>query len=124
MSPAPDPLAPRRPSILEHLVPWQRGFWWEGHESDLSVAREVTQARLTEALKVGAETYEGELEMDYLSRLSPIKITPQLHDRDGSIATSLREHGFRVGNRLARPLARYALSLSRRANSYRGTPAL
>jgi hypothetical protein len=23
-------------------------------------------------LKVGAETYEGELEMDYLSRLSPI----------------------------------------------------
>jgi hypothetical protein len=26
-----------------------------------------------EALKVGAETYEGELEMDYLSRLSPIR---------------------------------------------------
>jgi hypothetical protein len=24
-------------------------------------------------LKVGAETYEGELEMDYLSRLSPIR---------------------------------------------------
>ena len=56
MSPAPDPLAPRRPSILEHLVPWQRGFWWEGHDSDLSVASEVTQARVTEALKVGAET--------------------------------------------------------------------
>jgi hypothetical protein len=25
---------------------------------------------VTEALKVGAETYEGELEMDYVSRLS------------------------------------------------------
>jgi hypothetical protein len=24
-------------------------------------------------LKVGAETYEGELEMDYLSRLSPVR---------------------------------------------------
>ena len=44
------------------------------HESDLSVASEVTQARVTEALKVGAETYEGELDMDYLSRLSPIKL--------------------------------------------------
>jgi hypothetical protein len=42
----------------------------EAHESDLSVASEVTQARVTEALKVGAETYEGEL---YLSRLSPIR---------------------------------------------------
>ena len=31
-----------------------------------------TQARVT-ALKVGAETYEGELEMDYLSRLSPMR---------------------------------------------------
>ncbi|WP_433965497.1 hypothetical protein [Tunturiibacter gelidiferens] len=29
----------------------------------MSVASEVTQARVTEALKVGAETYEGELEM-------------------------------------------------------------
>jgi hypothetical protein len=28
---------------------------------------------VTEVLKVGAETYEGELEMDYLSRLSPTK---------------------------------------------------
>jgi len=26
-----------------------------------------------EALKVGAETYEGELEMNYLSRLSPAR---------------------------------------------------
>jgi len=48
------------------------GLLVEAHESDLSVASEVTQARVTEALKVGAETYEGELEMDYLSRLSPI----------------------------------------------------
>jgi len=46
------------------------GLLVEAHESDLSVASEVTQARVTEALKVGAETYEGELEMDFLSRLS------------------------------------------------------
>lgn len=48
------------------------GLLVEAHESDLSVASEVTQARVTDALKVGAETYEGELEMDYLSKLSPI----------------------------------------------------
>ena len=42
------------------------GLLVEAH--DLSVSSEVTQA-----LKVGAETYEGELEMDYLSRLSPIR---------------------------------------------------
>ena len=47
------------------------GLLTEAHESDLSVASAVTQARVAEALKVGAETYEGELEMDYLSRLSP-----------------------------------------------------
>ena len=58
--------------MLEHLVPWQRVLV-EAHESDLSVASEVTQARVREVLKVGAETYEGELEMDYLSRLSPIR---------------------------------------------------
>ena len=45
------------------------GLLVEAHESDLNVVSEVTQARVTEALKVGAETYEGELEMDYLSRL-------------------------------------------------------
>jgi hypothetical protein len=45
----------------------------EAHESDLSLANEVTQARVREALKVGAETYEGELEMDYLSKLSPTR---------------------------------------------------
>ena len=45
------------------------GLLIEAHESDLSVASEVTQARVKEALKVGAETYEGELEMDYLSKL-------------------------------------------------------
>src|SRR5271163_812375 len=49
------------------------GLLVEAHESDLSVASEVTQARVAEALKVGAETYEGELEMGYLSRLSPIQ---------------------------------------------------
>jgi hypothetical protein len=36
----------------------------------LSVANDVTQARVTEVLKLGAETNEGELEMDYLSKLS------------------------------------------------------
>jgi enoyl-CoA hydratase/carnithine racemase len=48
------------------------GLLVEAHESDLSVASEVTQARVQEALEVGAETYEGELEMDYVSRLAPI----------------------------------------------------
>jgi enoyl-CoA hydratase/carnithine racemase len=48
------------------------GLLVEAHESDLSVASEVTQARVAEALKVGAETYEGELELEFLSRLSPI----------------------------------------------------
>lgn len=47
------------------------GLLTEAHESDLSVASEVSQARVKEALKVGAETYEGELEMDFLERLSP-----------------------------------------------------
>jgi hypothetical protein len=32
----------------------------------------IDQARVREALKVGAETFEGELEMDFLSKLSPI----------------------------------------------------
>ncbi|WP_042883363.1 enoyl-CoA hydratase/isomerase family protein [Cupriavidus necator] len=49
------------------------GLLVEAHESDLSVASEVTQARVADALKVGAETYEGELEMAFLSRLSPIR---------------------------------------------------
>jgi enoyl-CoA hydratase/carnithine racemase len=35
-----------------------------GGESEIALAVD---------LKVGAETYEGELEMDYLSRLSPIR---------------------------------------------------
>ena len=46
----------------------------EPHKSDLSVATEVTQARVGEALKAGAETYEGEPEIDYLSR----HITPRM----------------------------------------------
>jgi enoyl-CoA hydratase/carnithine racemase len=49
------------------------GLLVEAHESDLSVANEVTQARVKEALKVGAETYEGELEMGFLSRLTPTR---------------------------------------------------
>ena len=49
------------------------GLLVEAHESDLSVASDVTQARVKEALKVGAETYEGELEMGFISRLSPTR---------------------------------------------------
>ena len=49
------------------------GLLVEARESDLSVANELTQARVVDALRVGAETYEGELEMDFLSRLSPIR---------------------------------------------------
>ena len=47
------------------------GLLVEAHESDLSVASELTQARVAEALKLGAETYEGELEMGFLSELTP-----------------------------------------------------
>jgi enoyl-CoA hydratase/carnithine racemase len=47
------------------------GLLVEAHESDLCVASEVTQARVAEALKVGAETHEGELELGFLARLSP-----------------------------------------------------
>jgi hypothetical protein len=46
------------------------GLLVEAPASDLSVANEVTQARVTEALTVGAETYEGELELDFISSLS------------------------------------------------------
>jgi enoyl-CoA hydratase/carnithine racemase len=49
------------------------GLLVEAHQSDLSVASELSQARVKEALKVGAETYEGELEMDFLERLSTTK---------------------------------------------------
>jgi enoyl-CoA hydratase/carnithine racemase len=49
------------------------GLLVEAHESDLSVASEVTQARVKEALTVGAETYEGELDMAFISQLSPAK---------------------------------------------------
>ena len=49
------------------------GLLVEAHESDSSVASEVTQARVREALKVGAETYEGELELEFLTRLSPAR---------------------------------------------------
>jgi enoyl-CoA hydratase/carnithine racemase len=45
------------------------GLLVEAHESDLSVASDVTQALVTKALTVGAETYEGELELDFLSNL-------------------------------------------------------
>jgi enoyl-CoA hydratase/carnithine racemase len=49
------------------------GLLVEAHQSDLSVASEVTQARVKEALQVGAETYEGELDMGFISQLSPAR---------------------------------------------------
>jgi enoyl-CoA hydratase/carnithine racemase len=48
------------------------GLLVEAHESDLSVASEATQGLVTKALTAGAETYESELEMNYLSKLYPI----------------------------------------------------
>jgi enoyl-CoA hydratase/carnithine racemase len=48
------------------------GFLVEAHESDLSVASEATQELATRALTAGAETYESELGMNYLSKLYPI----------------------------------------------------
>ena len=36
-----------------------------------AIGDDLTQARVAQALKVGAETYEGELEMGFLSRLAP-----------------------------------------------------
>jgi enoyl-CoA hydratase/carnithine racemase len=47
------------------------GLLVEAHESDMSVANEVTQARVREALKAGAETYDGELDLGFLAKLSP-----------------------------------------------------
>ncbi|MER5904057.1 enoyl-CoA hydratase/isomerase family protein [Streptomyces mirabilis] len=46
------------------------GLLVEAHESDLSVASDVTKARIKEAMRVGAETFEGELEMNFLTHLS------------------------------------------------------
>jgi enoyl-CoA hydratase/carnithine racemase len=45
------------------------GLLAEAHESDISVTSEVTRSRVAEVLRRGAETYEGELAMDYLSDL-------------------------------------------------------
>ena len=45
----------------EALSSMAEGLSVEANEPDLRVASEVTQARVTEALKVGAESYEGEL---------------------------------------------------------------
>jgi enoyl-CoA hydratase/carnithine racemase len=46
------------------------GLLAEANESDLSVANAISQARVAEALIIGAETYEGELEMEFISGLS------------------------------------------------------
>ena len=56
----------------------------EAHESDLSVASEVTQARVQEALKVGAETHEGELELEFLY----LKLYPAMRQLQERIASS------------------------------------
>jgi hypothetical protein len=42
-------------------------------ESPLRWTCKSTHARVAEALKVGAETYDGELELEFLSRPSPSK---------------------------------------------------
>ncbi len=60
------------------------------HESDLSVASELTQARVTEALKVGAETYEGELEISLFIETLPNGISPRLRLRSVATHTSAR----------------------------------
>jgi hypothetical protein len=92
------------------------GFLVEAHESDLTIFSEATQARVAEALKVGAETYEGELEMDYLARISPIKIasdcrTPQQsrprariqsHRRNSLLTVRVRRPRSGQSNRVSR----------------------
>ena len=45
------------------------GLLVEAHESDLSVASDVTKERIKEVMKAGAETYDGELEMKFLTNL-------------------------------------------------------
>ena len=52
------------------------GLLVEAHESDLCAVNEVTHKLVAQALKVGAETYAGELDMGYLSKLYPGKIAP------------------------------------------------
>jgi enoyl-CoA hydratase/carnithine racemase len=47
------------------------GLLVEAHESDKSVANAATQALVSKALQVGAETYDGELEMAWMARLYP-----------------------------------------------------
>ncbi|HEY1928072.1 MAG TPA: enoyl-CoA hydratase/isomerase family protein [Caulobacteraceae bacterium] len=49
------------------------GLLVEAHESDLCVASEVTHARVKQVLELGAETYESELELDFLSKLTPTR---------------------------------------------------
>ncbi|MGW7421543.1 enoyl-CoA hydratase/isomerase family protein [Streptomyces sp. NPDC054813] len=46
------------------------GLLVEAHESDLSVASDVTKARIKEAMKAGAEKFEGELDVNFLTNLS------------------------------------------------------
>jgi enoyl-CoA hydratase/carnithine racemase len=49
------------------------GLLVEAHESDKSVANAATQALVSRALQFGAETYAGELEMDWMARLYSIR---------------------------------------------------
>ncbi|WP_218036936.1 enoyl-CoA hydratase/isomerase family protein [Streptomyces hyaluromycini] len=46
------------------------GLLVEAHESDLSFASDVAKARIKDAMKAGAETFEGELDMRFLTNLS------------------------------------------------------
>ena len=58
----------RQQNLFAELSPALKAFY--DATVALGVASEVTQARVKEALKAGAETYEGELELDFLTRLS------------------------------------------------------
>ena len=77
------------------------GLLVEARESDLSVASEVTQARVAEALKVGAETYEGELELEFLSN-SPRSDNPATEDRPH--AHKMRRRSLSKPHRVCRRL--------------------
>jgi hypothetical protein len=95
------------------------GLLVEAHESDLSVASEVTQTRVTEALKAGAETYEGELEMDFIDAL-PDKITPRL--RNAISLSSSKSSSSREGHR--RHNTRRRAEELRRRSKTKGLPSL
>jgi enoyl-CoA hydratase/carnithine racemase len=71
----------RLPRLIGRGRALAEGLLVEARESGLSVASEVTQARVREALRVGAETYVGESWRWSTYRNSPAKIEPRLCPR-------------------------------------------